>query len=64
MKKELFLKAIIFSFLVLLVSCSDMFTNKKSFETQNDEKAYVIVSDKSTVARMAIIDYLTRKTEE
>lgn len=53
MKKELFLKAIIFSFLVLLVSCSDMFTNKKSFETQNDEKAYVIVSDKSTVARMA-----------
>ena len=58
MKKDLFLKTIFFSLGILIFSCSNGFTDKKFADKKttsaaNNGKAYIVISDKTTVARMA-----------
>ena len=52
MKKDIFLKTIIFSLGILIFSCSNGFTDKKTVASvPNNGKAYIVISDKTSVVR-------------
>ena len=55
MIKKIIWKTFFFSFILFLISCSNGLFTEDDSEPANNGKTYIVVSNKSTISRMALL---------